>query len=156
MVTWCRYAFADPLLLLCVVVLFPLKGNGRNLSWFWAGSECSCLLQLNEPPLNKFWNLHFDADALGFYTCPLWSDVDQSSNLWLFFTPRQNGYLPEKNFCSYLLKVLTFYVKCKSLWRCQSEPFFLTASIKRFSTLKELGELLTGSPPWDFARESML
>lgn len=145
MVTWCWYTFADPLLLLCVVVLFPLKGNGRNLSWFWAGSECSCLPQLNEPSPNKFWNLHFDADSLEFYTRPLWSDVDQSSNLWLFSTQRQNGYLPEKNFCSYLQK---FNILCKMQVIVEMPVWaFLFDSLKRFSTLKELGELLTGSPP---------
>lgn len=116
-----------------VVVLFPLKGNGRNLSWFWAGSKCSCLPQLNEPSPNKFWNLHFDADAPGFCTRPLWSDVDKSSSLWLFFHSKADRLSSwKKKKCSYVLKVLAFYVKCKSLWRCQSEPFCQSQELQFF------------------------
>lgn len=102
----------------CVAVLFPLKGNGRNLNWIWTGNECSCLplfrKKWNEPFLNIFWNLHFDdAEALD-YTFAYFdrcNSVSLSYYLCLFAFQRKFCFVLEFFFGKYLLKFFQILYK---------------------------------------------
>lgn len=106
----------------CVAVLFPLKGNGRNLNWIWTGNECSCLplfrKKWNEPFLNIFWNLHFDdAEALDytFASFDRCNSVFLSYYLCLFAFQRQFCFVLEFFLANIYWSFFKFYIKCKSL-----------------------------------------